>query len=255
MQLRAGTSGFSYSEWKGAFYPADLKNAQMLSFYGSRLSCVEINNTFYRLPRVDVVAAWGEQVPSGFRFAVKASRRITHEQRLKNAAESVSYLIKVAAILGDKLGPILFQLPPNLKRDVALLREFLTVLPDTCRPAVEFRHESWFEDDVYAALQDRGAALCIGDVDDPAKSSPLVATANWGYLRLRREDYSAQALASWAERIAAQPWQEAYAFFKHEVKGPLLAGELGRIFEGKPAGVIKVKPEPRQQRRVRKSAG
>jgi uncharacterized protein YecE (DUF72 family) len=256
MLLRVGTSGYSYAEWKGNFYPPDLKSSEMLRHYAGQLGSVELNNTFYRLPRVDVVAAWAEQVPGDFRFAVKASRRITHEQRLRNSLESVAYLFKVAAILGDKLGPILFQLPPNLKRDVALLKDFLATLPDGCRPALEFRHESWFANDVYSALADRGAALCTADVDDDAKSAPLVATANWGYLRLRRADYAGTELADWSERIAQQPWQEAYAFLKHELKAPLLARELGVCFaQVRAPGVVKTRVESAEPEARRKSAG
>lgn len=226
MELRAGTSGFSFDEWRGSFYPADLKSAEMLRFYSDRLPTVEINNTFYRMPRADMVQSWGEQVSGDFRFAIKASRRITHSQRLKDTRDSVSYLFKVAAILGPKLGPVLFQLPPNFKRDVARLKDFLAVLPDECRPAFEFRHDSWYAEDVYAVLQDHRAALCAGDADDQNKCPPLVVTADWGYLRLRRTEYAYGALEQWATRIRLQSWREAYVFFKHEVEGPRLAREL-----------------------------
>jgi uncharacterized protein YecE (DUF72 family) len=230
MRLLAGTSGYSYDEWKGSFYPAELKSGEMLGYYAARLPTVEINNTFYRMPRVEVVAAWAEQVPEDFRFVLKAARRITHQQRLKDSLDSVAYLFKVAAILGDKLGAVLFQLPPNMKKDVTRLRDFLAVLPEDCRAAFEFRHDSWFSDDVYSVLTERGAALCGGDVEEEAKSPPLVATANWGYLRLRRNEYTEAELAAWAGKIASQRWQNAYVFIKHEVKAPSFAATLTRCF-------------------------
>jgi uncharacterized protein YecE (DUF72 family) len=260
MRLRVGTSGFSYTEWRGHFYPEDLKSGEMLRYYASQLDSVEINNTFYRLPRADVVAGWADQVPEGFRFVLKASRRITHQQRLKDCADSVSYLFKVAAILGDKLGPVLFQLPPNFRRDVARLREFLAVLPDSCQPAFEFRHESWFADDVYAVLEDRGAALCCADVDDESQCAPFKRTAEFGYLRLRRTEYSADELLGWARRIHEQPWRETYVFFKHETAGPDLAQQLVdrfhavRMSSAPPAsgpGLARVEPRPHPALRER----
>jgi uncharacterized protein YecE (DUF72 family) len=191
---------------------------------------VEINNTFYRMPRADVLAGWAGQVPADFRFVLKASRRITHQQQLRDSLDSVTYLFKIAVILGERLGPVLFQLPPFLKKNVALLRDFLAILPEGCRPAFEVREASWFDDEVYAALAERNAALVGGDMDDPRKSPPLVATADWGYLRLRAEDYSDADLDRWSATLAAQPWQEAYAFFKHETRGPELALALNARF-------------------------
>lgn len=232
MRLFAGTSGFSYKEWKGIFYPRDLADAAMLGFYAERLPAVEINNTFYRMPRAEVLAGWAGKVPDGFRFVLKASRRITHQQRLKDADDSVAYLFKVAAALGPKLGPILFQLPPFLKKDVGLLTDFLAALPSGRLAAFEFRNASWFDDAVYDALRARNAALVGGDADKAEKSPPLVATADWGYLRLRAADYADADLARWAESIAAEPFGDVYAFFKHEQHGPALAqallGRLGR---------------------------
>jgi uncharacterized protein YecE (DUF72 family) len=230
MRLFAGTSGFSYKEWKGTFYPRDLADASMLRYYAERLPAVEINNTFYRMPRAEMLGKWAEAVPENFRFVLKASRRITHQQRLKDAGDSVEYLFKAATALGPKLGPILFQLPPFLKKDVELLSDFLAALPSDCRAAFEFRNASWFDDAVYDALRARNAALVGGDADKAEKSPPLVATADWGYLRLRAPDYSDAALAQWAERIAAEPFEDVYAFFKHEKHGPALAeGLLGRF--------------------------
>lgn len=215
MNILAGTSGFAFKEWKGAFYPEDLKNAGMLGFYASKFSTVEINNTFYRLPKESVMQGWAAQVPPPFSFAIKASQRITHFARLKpESAELVEYLVRTCSILGDRLGPILFQLPPNLKRDMDRLRAFLDKLPRGPRYTMEFRHESWFGDDLFAALREHGVALCAIEQED--FSSPVQATTSWGYLRLHRLDYDAAGLAAWAKRVAAQGWNEAYVFFKHD---------------------------------------
>jgi uncharacterized protein YecE (DUF72 family) len=226
MRVLAGTSGFSYKEWKGSFYPEDLPAEEMLRFYAGRLPAVEINNTFYRMPKASLLAGWSEQVPDGFRFALKASQRITHHKRLKEVSEEVGYFFRVATTLGDRLGPALFQLPPNLKKDLPLLVDALALLPSAARAAVEFRHPSWFEDDVFAALASSGAALCVAEDTDLA--TPLVATAGWGYLRLRRPDYGDAEVSAWAEKIRAQKWDEAYVFFKHEDAGtgPRLATQL-----------------------------
>jgi uncharacterized protein YecE (DUF72 family) len=234
MRVLAGTSGFSYKEWKGSFYPEDLPAEEMLRFYAARLPAVEINNTFYRMPKAELLAGWAEQVPDGFRFVLKASQRITHHKRLKEVAEEVGYFFRVAATLGDRLGPVLFQLPPNLKKDLPRLSDFLDLLPAATRAAVEFRHASWFEDDVYEALRARGAALCIAE--DEELSTPPVATAAWGYLRLRRADYGDAEVLAWADRVRAQPWDEAYVFFKHEDAGtgPRLAAELLARFQAPP---------------------
>ena len=230
MRVLAGTSGFSYKEWKGSFYPEDLPAGDMLSFYAGRLPAVEINNTFYRMPKPALLAAWAEQVPPGFRFVLKASQRITHRKRLKEAADEVAYFFQTATTLGDRLGPTLFQLPPNLKKDLPRLEAFLGVLPAGARAAFEFRHASWFEDDVFETLRRNGAALCVAE--DEELATPLVATAGWGYLRLRRQDYDEAAVAAWAEKVRGQSWSEAYVFFKHEDAGagPRLAAKLLELF-------------------------
>ncbi|HEY3233914.1 MAG TPA: DUF72 domain-containing protein [Polyangiaceae bacterium] len=233
MLFRAGTSGFSYDEWKGGFYPVDLSSRRMLEYYSGRLPAVEINNTFYRMPKLSLLEGWSRQVIDDFRFVLKAPRRITHVLKLQNASGLVSDLFQVAASLKQKLGPVLFQLPPFLRKDLPLLSEFLSSLPEGARAAFEFRHPSWFDDDAYQVLAEHQAALCGGDVDDDAKSPPLVATATFGYLRLRRTDYSDSQIQSWAERIRAQPWTEGYAFFKHETAGPALAEKLNALL-GKP---------------------
>jgi len=225
MHALIGTSGFSFDEWKGVFYPSELRAGQRLEYYASRLPAVEINNTFYRMPRPEMLAGWNSRVPESFRFAVKAPRRITHQQRLKGAEQSLNELMSACAALGEKLGPVLFQLPPFFKKDVGCLREFLSVA-QSGRPAFEFRHGSWFDDEVYETLGAAGAALVSGDPDDSPESLPLVATAGWGYLRLRAPEYDDAALDRWAERILQQPWSEAFVFFKHEVQGPAFARAL-----------------------------
>jgi uncharacterized protein YecE (DUF72 family) len=226
MQVHAGTSGFSYDEWKGTFYPEDISGGEMLAYYATRLPCVEINNTFYRMPKAELVSGWGSRVPAGFRFAIKAPRRITHMQKLKNTEDSIGFLLKATAGLGPKLGCVLFQLPPFFKKDVPLLDEFLGKLPKELRSAFEFRHVSWFADDVFDTLRNHDAALCTGDAEKDERSPPFVATASWGYLRLRADDYTDAALDAWAERIRNQSWSDAYAFLKHELRGPELAQAL-----------------------------
>jgi uncharacterized protein YecE (DUF72 family) len=231
MQLYTGTSGFSYKEWKGPFYPEKLPQAKFLEYYAGQLTTVEINNTFYRMPRPEMLAGWREKVPENFRFVIKASQRITHRARLKECAESVAYLWQACQELGANLGPLLFQLPPYFRADVEVLKTFLGELPDGLRGAFEFRHASWFEDAVVDALRDAGQVLCAADTD-AAKPPRLEVTADWGYLRLRREDYVSDDLKTWHERIQGLPWRETFVFFKHEDagKGPLLAREFAERF-------------------------
>ncbi|MFQ5745853.1 MAG: DUF72 domain-containing protein [Gemmatimonadota bacterium] len=221
MRMWVGTSGYSYREWKGSFYPADLPNGEMLRHYGSRLPAVEINNTFYRLPKESVLAGWAQQVPADFRFVLKASRRITHFKRLKGAEDETGYLLRTAGALGDRLGVVLFQLPPNLKKDAERLSDFLDGLGAPERATFEFRHDSWFDGEIYDLLQGKGAALCFADTDEASDDAleRFVSTAPWGYLRLRRATYDGPALEAWAERISGQAWEHAYVFFKHEDGG------------------------------------
>jgi uncharacterized protein YecE (DUF72 family) len=223
MQIRVGTSGWSYKQWKGSFYPADLPADDMLRYYAGRLPAVEINNSFYRIPREKVLMDWAAQVPPEFRFVLKASRRITHINRLTDGDGSLAYFLRTVNALGPRLGPTLFQCPPSLRQDLGRLAQFLALVPRTWRSAIEFRHDSWFTDEVYQALRERDVAL-VGVEEDEGESAPLVATASWGYLRLRRTVYSPAELAAWAERLRAQPWQEAYVFFKHEEDGPVTPG-------------------------------
>jgi uncharacterized protein YecE (DUF72 family) len=230
VEIRAGTSGYSFPEWKGNFYPEKLAAKDMFRYYAERFSTVEINNTFYRMPKADVVRGWGEEVPESFRFAIKATQRITHMKRLKECAEVLAVLYRVTAPLGPKLGALLFQLPPNLKKDVPRLTDFFAAMPERRRVAIEFRHASWFDDEVFDVLRAAGAALCVADTgEEPV--APLVATTDWGYLRLRREDFGDDELRTWVERIRAQPWTDALVYMKHEEegRGPKLAARLMEI--------------------------
>lgn len=224
MKIRAGTSGYSYKEWKGTFYPADLPAAKMLPYYAKSFSTVEINNTFYRRPTEKLLLSWAEQVPDDFAFVLKAPRRISHDRRLKDVQEDVGYLMETVRVLGEKRGPLLFQLPPFLKKDVATLVDFLSLLPADARPTFEFRNQSWFDDEVLAVLREHNAALCLAEAENDVEV-PFAATASWGYLRLRRPDYTDKDLRDWARRIRDQPWTDAFVFFKHEdeAKGPKFA--------------------------------
>jgi uncharacterized protein YecE (DUF72 family) len=224
MNLYAGTSGYSYKEWKGPFYPKDLPNKQMLRYYGERFRSVEINNTFYRMPKAAVLEAWAAEVPPDFKFVIKASQRITHFQRLKEARDSVDYLLDTIGVLKERLGPVLFQLPPNLPKDAPRLRDFLALLPPERRLAFEFRHQSWFDEEIFDILRKHGAVLCIAEAENDLKI-PFVSTADWGYLRLRRPDYGDRELEDWITRLKEQSWRDVFVFFKHEDegKGPLMA--------------------------------
>lgn len=215
MKLLVGTSGFAFKEWKGVFYPKATKDDAMLGFYSSRYPTVEINNTFYKLPRERLLTSWASQVPDGFTFAIKASRSITHFARLKpESARLLGFLVDNTATLGSRLGPILFQCPADFTKDIERLRAFLAMLPSGRRFSMEFRHDSWFDDAVFAELRARDVALCVSEQDD--FRSAKVSTASWGYLRLHRFDYTPPALAEWRAFVAAQPWSEAYVYFKHE---------------------------------------
>ena len=230
-RLFAGASGYSFKEWKGDFYPDKMKPEEMLAWYSARLPTVEINNTFYQMPKAAVLENWAKTTPENFRFSIKASRRITHMARLKpTATESVNFLYTTLAALGAKRGPVLFQLPPMLKLDLPRLVEFLHVLPDGHRAAFEFRNDSWFTDDVYVALKDAGAALCISEREDNAPP-PMVVTAPWGYVRLRLETYSDDELQDWAAKLAAAEWNDVYVYFMHEPTAPAYAQTLMKFAE------------------------
>lgn len=231
MAVRVGTSGYNYPEWRGSFYPEKFAASRMLPYYAERFRTVEINYTFYRMPSARTIAGWDAETPPGFTFALKAPRRITHDARLWEVAEPLRYFLDTAGGLGAKLGPVLFQLPPNFKKDLGRLADLLALVPATVRCAVEFRHASWLADDVYDLLRARNAALCLADTE--AGTTPAVATADFGYLRLRDLAYPADELARWAEVARRPEWRDAFVFFKHEEsgRGPALAqalqGQLG----------------------------
>jgi uncharacterized protein YecE (DUF72 family) len=240
LHLLAGASGYSYKPWKGPSYPQDLPDGDMLGYYAERLPTVEINNTFYRLPKASVLEDWSARTPERFRFVLKASRKITHIQRLKDVGELTDYLFKTADSLGPKLGPILFQLPPYLKKDLERLRRFCAGVPQGRAIAFEFRDESWLDEEVFALLRGHDAALCVADTEgSPAEDRELVSTASWGYLRLRRDHYGDADLMRWLTRIRAQPWSQAYVFFKHEDEGaaPRLAQRLMHLASAGAASV------------------
>jgi uncharacterized protein YecE (DUF72 family) len=225
--VKVGTSGYSFAEWKGNFYPEKMSSKGMLAYYAERFPTVEINNTFYRMPTEALVKGWAEQVPKSFTFVIKAPKRITHDRRLKDCADLLQFLVGATDALGAQLGPLLFQLPPNFRKDVERLKGLFAQMPERRRMAVEFRHASWFDDDVFETLRANGAALCVADTgEEPA--APFVSTADWGYLRLRREDFSDEELREWADRIRAQRWKDAFVFLKHEEegRGPKLAARL-----------------------------
>ncbi len=232
MNAYVGTSGYPYPEWKGTFYPAKMPPGKMLGYYGQRFRTVEINNTFYRPPTVQLLDAWAAQVPPNFRFVLKAPQEITHVKRLANAGALASSLIESAGALGDRMGPVLFQLPPNFRKDVPRLSDFLASLPP-CRVAFEFRHQSWFDEEVFDTLRDHQCAMCVADTEDELEV-PFVSTADFGYLRLRRPDYDDTALKAWAARMQAEGWRECFVFFKHEGAGagPRLASRLLELLAG-----------------------
>jgi uncharacterized protein YecE (DUF72 family) len=228
VDVHVGTSGWNYTEWRGSFYPRDMKPAGMLAYYGERFSTVEVNNTFYRMPTAGTVQGWAAVVPASFRFVLKAPQRITHFARLRAVDWPVRVFCDTARLLGPRLGPLLFQLPPNFRIDTGRLADVLARLPPDVRAAFEFRNPTWFSDEVYTRLAARNAALCIADNDDGA--TPAVATADWGYLRLRATGYADDDLRGWLAtmRRIGERWREAFVFFKHEDAGmgPALAARL-----------------------------
>jgi len=232
MNLHVGTSGYSYKEWKGNFYPEDLPAKEMLSYYSRRLPAVEINNTFYRLPQASMIENWKAQVPEDFRFSIKATQRITHIKRLNNCAEETKYLLETAALLEQRLGVVLFQLPPNAKKDADRLGAFLRLIPDETRAAFEFRHESWLDDEIREMLRAKDCALVVSDTDENPLTE-IISTAAWGYLRLRRTNYEEKDLVEWMKRVQHEKWNDAFIFFKHEDEGtgPKLAAQFLNMSE------------------------
>jgi uncharacterized protein YecE (DUF72 family) len=228
-----GTSGFQYPEWKGKFYPTEISARSMLPFYAERFSTTEINYSFRRIPSSEAVSNWTAASPPRFKFSFKAPQRITHFARLVNCAEKLEIFLEAISPMKRKLGAVLFQLPPNFKKDTNRLDDFLQILPQGFKYAFEFRHDSWFVDDVFGLLRKRKAALCLAENEE--LSTPRVRTANFGYLRLRREDYKPAMLRSWAKWVDEQRWSEAFVYFKHEERaiGPKFATPFLGFLEGK----------------------
>jgi uncharacterized protein YecE (DUF72 family) len=225
MKIYVGTSGFGYKEWKGKFYPEKISPREMLRFYSTRLNTVEINNTFYHMPNGSVLASWADQVPRDFVFAIKAPQVITHIKRLRHVSSEAGYLFKSLSVLEKKLGPVLFQFPESFHADQAVLHDFLALIPGRTLCAFEFRSASWLSDGVLDLLRDKKCSLCIADADE-SPAHEIISTASWGYLRLRRSDYTDADLLQWAEKVLSQKWDRAFVFFKHEgegAKGPAMA--------------------------------
>lgn len=234
MRVLAGTSGFSFDEWRGHFYPAGLAPEARLAHYATCLRGVEINNTFYQMPKREQLERWRDTVPENFRFALKAPRRLTHSRPLRSEGDALDHFLGTALALGARLGPILFQLPPVVRKDAPLLADFLARLPSSIQAAFEFRNRSWFDDEIFALLTSKNAALCGGDSDERGYSPPQVATADFGYLRLRAPSYDAESLHDWSRKIVAEPWTDAYVFLKHEVLGPYYACFVAAATSGAP---------------------
>ncbi len=226
MKIHVGTSGYGYKEWKGIFYPEKISPKEMLHFYAERLSAVEINYTYYHMPTVGVLASWAEQVPDDFAFALKAPQIITHLKQLRNVGEETGYFFRTLSVLGRKLGPALFQFPKSFhaKNNRPALEEFLALIPGNTQCAFDFRSPTWLDAGIFDLLRDRGCSLCIEDTDE-SPASGIISTAPWGYLRLRRSDYTEADLSQWLEKVLAQKWERAFVFFKHEeeAKGPQMA--------------------------------
>ena len=234
MKIYVGTSGYAYKEWKGRFYPEKISSKEMLRFYSGRLRTVEINNTFYRMPTESVLLSWAEQVPGDFVFALKAPQVITHLKRLRNVSEETEYLFRTLPVLNSRLGPVLFQFPKSFRADRSALENFLGLIPGDRTCAFEFRSPSWFNDEILNLLREREFSLCIADTDENP-SPQVINTGPWGYLRLRRSDYTDGDLSQWLERILSQRWERAFVFFKHEdddAQGPEMAVRFRELAEG-----------------------
>jgi uncharacterized protein YecE (DUF72 family) len=226
MKLHVGTSGYGYKEWQGIFYPEKISPQKMLHFYGERLNAVEINYTFYHMPTERVLASWAEQVPDAFVFTLKAPQVITHLKQLRNVEEEADYFFRTVSVLEGKLGAVLFQFPKSFhaRKNFSALEEFLPLIPENVPCAFDFRSSTWLAAGMPDLLRKRGFSLCFEDTDEnPAPE--IVATAPWGYLRLRRSDYAEADLVQWTERVRAQRWERAFVFFKHEEEaaGPAMA--------------------------------
>lgn len=226
MNLYVGTSGYSYKQWKGSFYPEKLSDKKMLSFYSENFNTVEINNTFYRMPRPEVFESWKQQVTPDFKFVIKAPKQITHVKKL-DVDDSLTYFVKTTASLENQLGALLFQFPPYFKKDIEKLQGFTDALPDNIKAAFEFRNESWFDDVVYNCLRKKNFALCLSDTDEKPINE-ITSTADWAYLRLRKTEYDNDSLKQWHNKISSDNWNDAFVFFKHEDegKGPMFAKQF-----------------------------
>ena len=244
MKVYIGTSGFGYKEWKGIFYPEKISPKEMLRFYSERLNAVEINNTYYHMPTEGLLTSWAGQVPDGFVFALKAPQIITHLKRLRNVEEETEYLFRTLSLLDRKLGPILFQFPKSFQADRLLLEAFLDSIPPDSFCAFEFRHPSWLDHKILDLLQERGCSLCIADTDD-TPTQEITGTASWGYLRLRRSDYTDGDLSQWMERVFSQKWEKAFVFFKHEEEalGPQRAIHFQELSDSRAKNLKKRKEE------------
>jgi len=234
MEFYVGTSGYAYREWKGKFYPEKIPAGKMLGFYSARLNAVEVNNTFYRMPKESVVLSWSKEVPEPFVFAIKAPQVITHLKRLRGVLEETDYFFRTISILDQKLGPILFQFPKSFRANRPALQDFLGLIPRGRQCAFEFRDPSWLDDEILSLLHENGASLCIADADEnPA--TEIARTAQWGYLRLRRSDYTDADLSKWLERIVSQKWEKTFIFFKHEeeAKGPEMAMRFRELVDSR----------------------
>ena len=228
MTLYVGTSGYSYKEWKGSFYPDKISPKEMLGYYASRLHAVELNNTFYRMPKPEMIESWKSQVPENFRFSVKAPQTITHFRRLKDAAPQTRIMLKTVAALDQRLGAVIFRLPEEMKKDLKRLESFLKVLPVDTPGVFDFRHPTWFDDEVVALLRSQKRVFCTSDMDELPEAREIHRTADWGYVRLRRVRYTRAELVKWSKLINAQKWDNTYVFFKHEDEGtgPKLAAQF-----------------------------
>lgn len=230
MNIHVGTSGYGYKEWKGIFYPEKISSKEMLRFYAERLSAVEINYTFYHMPTERVLALWAAQVPDDFAIVLKAPQVITHRKRLKNVDEETEYFFKTLSVLGGKMGPVLFQFPKSFRANSSLLADFLELIPEKRQCAFEFRSPTWHEPEILDLLREKECSLCIADADE-SPADEIIQTASWGYLRLRRSDYTEADLAQWLDKIRAQNWRSAFVFFKHEeeAKGPEMAVHFQKL--------------------------
>jgi len=241
MKILTGTSGYGYKEWKGNFYPDKLSADKMLGFYSSRLPVVEINNTFYRMPTADVLHSWAQQVPGGFIFAIKAPQIITHIKRLNNVKEETNYFFKTISTLDKKLGPVLFQFPGSFRENLSLLTEFLDLIPPKTPCAFLFRNKSWFHEETYSLLRKENLVLGLEDTDENPIQD-IIRTAGWGYLRLRRTDYTDIELSQWAKKVLDQDWKKAFVFFKHEddeaARGPQLAMNFSELVNGSRNSIV-----------------